>query len=304
MVTNGWTIQRPVDKSLDVIAEEMAHLYNAVEGYDNPDFQPKDATFFEEMYASLNLEKDLVLAWNPEGHLDGMARIYQMGASAIGVSVNVRPSRRDEGIGSRLFDEILKEAKSRKYTKIRTVVPSYRPDSIALAKSKGFERVDTKIRMETEITDDLFEDKENTRIQITEIKSENQLDIWKDLQDSIFVDSPTYEPISEDALATFQKKPGFIGIIAYLDNEPIGYCVGWKTNPSNFFVFGIGIVEGYHHRGYGTMLLTNALREAKKQGMSKSNLFVEADNDQAISFYKKRFNYKEKYRRIYFEMDN
>jgi ribosomal protein S18 acetylase RimI-like enzyme len=303
MVANGYMIQWPADKSLDLIAEKMANLYNAVEGHDNPNFQPKDAIFFEKLYSPLDLEKDLVLAWNPEGHLDGMARIYQMGASGIGISVNVRPSRRDEGIGSRLFDEILKEAKSRECAKIRTIVPSYRPYSIALAKEKGFERVDTKIRMETEISDDLLENKEDSRIRITEIYSENHLDLWKNLQDSIFADSPTYEPMSRDTLCTFQQKSGFIGLLTYQNGEPIGYCAGWETNPNNFFIFGIGLLEGYHNQGYGTVLLTKVLHEAKKQGMSKSNLFVEVDNEPAINFYKKKFKYEEKYRRIYFEID-
>ncbi len=303
MVTTECVIEKGKPRNLELIAERMVDLYNAVEGYDNPEFRPKDKAFFREEYASLDIERNLVLAWGPQRRLAGMGRIYQIGTAAIGVSVNVRPSSRGEGIGSRLFEQVLKEARSREYKKIRTMIPSYRPYALNLAKEQGFKRVETRIRMCTTIVDDSLTHEEDTELHISEIQLQDDIESWKELQDSLFRDSPLYEPMSADSLSTFRQKPGFIGLLAYKKNEPIGYCTGWETNPSDFFVFGIGVAEEFHHQGYGTILLGTALRKATKRGMSKSSLSVEADNQQAIQFYKKKFNYCEKYRHIHFEVD-
>ncbi len=67
----------------------------------------------------------------------------------------------------------------------------------------------------------------------------------------------------------------------------IGYLYGERRNHSIYEVKYIGVKKQYHRRGIGTALILKVKEMAKKKGFRKLGLFVEENNEKAISFYRK-----------------
>lgn len=58
-----------------------------------------------------------------------------------------------------------------------------------------------------------------------------------------------------------------------------------------WFIYGVAINEEYRGKGYGSLLLSEALAWCKEKGIKQIYLHVEADNETAINLYlKKGFN--------------
>ena len=78
--------------------------------------------------------------------------------------------------------------------------------------------------------------------------------------------------------------------IALYREELIGfscfYCNDYQSRTA--YISLIAVKQEYEHKGYGTRLLEEVKKTARDRGMTRLRLEVRKNNDQAISFYRKK----------------
>ncbi len=80
-------------------------------------------------------------------------------------------------------------------------------------------------------------------------------------------------------------------VIAYIDNEPIGYVSVCIENRDTAHIVSIAVREKYRRRGIGKKLICIVLKKLAEMNISEVILEVRVSNEVAINFYKK-FNFK------------
>ena len=78
--------------------------------------------------------------------------------------------------------------------------------------------------------------------------------------------------------------------VALLDDVVVGWCDVLPTHGearAHVGTLGIGIIAGARHRGIGSKLIRAALEKARKQGYSRIELTVRADNTSAKILYER-----------------
>jgi len=104
-----------------------------------------------------------------------------------------------------------------------------------------------------------------------------------------FLQAPPLESTREFVQYNIQHNiPQFIAV----DGERVvGWCDIRPQRLEGFThcgILGMGVLDGYRGKGYGTQLMDEALRAAKNYGMERVELEVYASNIPAIRLYEKK----------------
>lgn len=81
--------------------------------------------------------------------------------------------------------------------------------------------------------------------------------------------------------------------IAYLNNQPIGYVYMIKGE-----IAGIGVMKEHRRKGIASALLIEGLKHLKSKGRKEVSAGVNAENKQAVNFFRKH-SFKD-YKRLVF----
>lgn len=86
--------------------------------------------------------------------------------------------------------------------------------------------------------------------------------------------------------ASFFERDTIIAALMYENDSPIGFTFAWPVAGECEFL-AIGVIEAQRGKGIGKLLLEYTLKEAIELGAHIIHLEVRADNNAAITMYKK-----------------
>lgn len=85
---------------------------------------------------------------------------------------------------------------------------------------------------------------------------------------------------------TFERGLAFAKALKYR-NTISGYYIVKELTPTKVRLETVGVAKKYQHKGFGRILVEDALEEAKKRGYKRVFLFVRSTNKKAIALYQK-----------------
>jgi ribosomal-protein-alanine N-acetyltransferase len=105
-----------------------------------------------------------------------------------------------------------------------------------------------------------------------------------------FVEGITY---SAEEMAYFLAIPSASSLVVADGEEVLGFIIADRYRPRHSErpvgkIITIDVLPQAQHRGVGSLLMDSAEAELKKAGCGFVSLEVAVDNEQALSFYKKR----------------
>jgi ribosomal protein S18 acetylase RimI-like enzyme len=104
-----------------------------------------------------------------------------------------------------------------------------------------------------------------------------------------FLEAPPLEKTA--AFIRNNIKQDFPQFVALADGKVVGWCdiIPAKDRPihAHSGVLGIGILKDFRGKGLGRKLMTETIAKAQRQGLTRIELTVRENNDNAIALYKK-----------------
>ena len=110
-----------------------------------------------------------------------------------------------------------------------------------------------------------------------------------EIDQSCFVEGIAY---SKEEMRYFLGIPTAISLVGLQDNEIMGFVITDRFRPRRASrsvgkIITIDVAPPAQHSGLGTLLMSAAESELKKEGCDYVSLEVAVDNDPALTFYKK-----------------
>jgi len=110
-----------------------------------------------------------------------------------------------------------------------------------------------------------------------------------EIDQSCFVEGIAYSP---EELRYFLRMPTAISLIGLQDDKIMGFVITDRFRPRRALrsmgkIITIDVAPGAQHSGLGTLLMSSAESELKKEGCNYVSLEVAVDNEPALRFYKK-----------------
>ncbi|MCF2136064.1 MAG: GNAT family N-acetyltransferase [Candidatus Thorarchaeota archaeon] len=294
--------------------DDMAKLYNAVSGWDNPDHADLDGEFFRNSYhhLRLDLKENVITARTIDGMLIGIAtwRPERSNPEEAYITGMVHPEFRERGIGTKLLGE-LERLSSKNAIKIMTCnIPSYQEYSISFIAHRGFKRISEWLKLSHP---DLSRIKRPDTVEGFTLREMKNTDakIWADMQNLIFHGNYQYQDASEADFTTIRNRPDYdpeLFLLGLVDGRPAAYCLGLVFAPSTedqkrrVLIQGIGVLPEYRGHGFGKTILEEVLWRAYKKGIEISELVVNESAMPARKMYES-IGYEEHYGRIWYSKD-
>ncbi|MHA1772157.1 MAG: GNAT family N-acetyltransferase [Candidatus Thorarchaeota archaeon] len=294
--------------------DDMARLYNAVSGWDNPDHADLDGEFFRNSYQhlKLDLKENVVTARTADGSLIGIAtwRPEKSNPEEAYITGMVHPEYRTRGIGTRLLDE-LEYLSNRNTIRMMTCnIPSYQEYSISFIEHRGFERISEWLKLSHP---DLSRIQQPVDIDGFTLREMGAADAktWAEMQNQIFHGNYQYQDVSEADFVTIRNRSDYdpdLFLLGLVDGRPAAYCLGLIFTPSKenqerrVLIQGIGVLPKYRGHGFGRNILEMVLWRAHQKGIRLSELVVNSDAIPARKLYES-IGYEEHYGRIWYSKE-
>lgn len=259
---------------------------------------------YEKMAAespNYNPRGRFIAEWDkePVGHIFAYVDPFDSSKTGNMEGPYVIPSFRRKHIGSELEQAACQSFRERKIGSIDNWVRSDNIIAQWFLESRGFSMTRTYGRMRRDL-DHLPENvSENHDIKITPLgKSETELGLQLDLLNETMKEHHDFRPMTIEELKYYTENREKLGervfaLVAYLDNKPVGlltYTIDQseiehlKKNTS--WLYDLGVLKPYRHKGIGKALLLEAMRSLKTLGMEEVKLGVDDTNpQQAKSIY-------------------
>ncbi len=292
--------------------DEYAELYNAISSFDNPDHLDLSGDYFKSSYSSPNFnhKNDLVLVHTSNGNLIGSGAVRRQSTSLNArIIIQIHPEYRRQRIGSKILNYFLQNGLDQSGVDIYCRIFNFRPYSIAFARHHGFKYDHSWVKMQFKNTSRTYPTHIPMGFKVRALNIKNELEIWAQLQNQIFVDSPHYERVSAKSLKSLIRNISFdpnLVIVGEVRNIPIGMCIGWSVQASKcgakektLQIQGMGVLPKYRRQGYATTLLLELMNRGFLKGNSKSELLVMSTNDAALNMYNK-IGFIEKSRHLWY----
>ncbi len=292
--------------------DDYAALYNAIDSLDNPDHIELTGEYFRSSFSipTVEIGRDIVYIQDSEGCLVAAGTIFSQNTSppSSRIMVQVHPDYQKRGFGSMVLEHLFKTGKKNGSRTFFGRIPSFRPYAISFATHQGFKHEYSWIKMRLDSKKPLRRTIPPQDLILRNLDIKRELEIWAQLQNDIYKDSPDYDKITVDSLKVQIKhtsfEPNFV-VMAVVNGKPVGLCTGWSIIPGNneykkkiLQIHGLGILPEYQRRGYGQSLLLEVLNRAYIKGFRISELVVRSTNQAAINMYLK-YGFQERYRHLW-----
>jgi mycothiol synthase len=291
--------------------DELAKLHNTVDSFDNNDHIDVSGRFFHTSYSfpGIVLSRDVILGRTASGLLVALGTIFQSSSSpnTARISIQVHPEYRRRGFGSKLLKHLLQRAESCNYETVVCRIHSFRNYAVHFAEQRHFSLSQILIKMRL---DSQFLTKPSiipTELNIREFQVPEEIDLWTQLQNAIFRDSPDYQPTLKESLVALTRHEGFdpnLAIIGEVNGTPVGLCFGVsiKSPRKNgaqkiLQIQGLGLLPDNRGKGYGQALLIDILNRAYSKDYKACELLVDGSNIEAFGLYSK-FGFKKQYEHL------
>jgi mycothiol synthase len=232
------------------------------------------------------------LGHDPEsGELVGCAQLIWEEASPV-AAVVVDPGHRRRGIGSLLW-QTLAAATSTTAAPLRVWAKADDPAAQALARRLGLRAIRTLLVLGRSLSGDLPPTDPPPGIVLRTFRRGTDVDGWLATNARAFATHPEQGSITRADLEQRMAEPWFDpeGLLLAVRHDT-GEIVGFhwtklESGSSTGEVYVIGVDPTAGVRGLGTALLGAGLRHLRDSGASDVDLYVEADNERALSLYRR-----------------
>jgi ribosomal protein S18 acetylase RimI-like enzyme len=295
----------------DDMVRNYTALHNTVDSFDNPDHIELPTEYFQSSfsYPNVNLSEDFVLVRNDDGELIASGTIFTERSSARSsrISVQVHPRYRNQGIGSKVLNQLMEIGLKRGSSEFVCRFPSYRPYAASFLQNHGFSHDYTWLKMQIKLKNPPLVFPHPLGVTVRALNIKKELAIWAELQNAIFRDYPGYKAVNTEVLGSTIKHSTFdssLLVICTYFSQPIGYCLGFSieslTNEKLLRIEGMGVLSQFRRRGYGCALISEILKRAYIKEHTSSELVVLSSNSSAIALYEK-CGFKECYRHLWYK---
>jgi ribosomal protein S18 acetylase RimI-like enzyme len=288
---------------------EITNLWNTVERYDNLNHIDFSKDFVDNyyQYAGVNLIEDVVLVKKKNGRLTAFGTLFiNRFDSTVNprISIMVHPFYRNQGIGRGLLSLILKKAEIAGCKEVSCIIPEFRLYSMKFVEKYGFKKNHSRIKMQNESINKIDLKNEPKNLVLRAIDNKRELDIWTSLQNDIFRDDSSYSEITVDSIRRIVRHRDFspeLAIFGEVENDPIGYCIGWPYKPTTsssntiLRILALGVLPDFRRMGYGRSLMREVVKRGLNMGYTVSELLVGDSNVPAQQLYRE-LGFREKYR--------
>lgn len=207
-----------------------------------------------------------------------------VGAALIGhgeLEFVVDPEWRGTGVGSSMLKEILANAPPG----LLAWAHGDHPASRALAARFGFDRVRTLLQLRMPLDEASVSPVRPARIAPFTPGTDDAE--WVDLNARVFASHPEQGRITIDDLRARQAEPWFDAGDFLVARDPGGRMLGYnwlKIDGDHGEIYVIGV--GEPGLGLGRALMHAGLDRMRQRGVRTASLYVEADNEPAVSLYR------------------
>ena len=224
----------------------------------------------------------------PSGVVVGYAQALGEDGGPVAALV-VDPDHRRQGIGTTLWQTLA----SRTPGPLRVWASGNGPAARALATRLGLRAMRTLLVLGRSLSGDLPPPEPPAGIQIRAFRPGEDEDGWLAVNARAFAGHPEQGSMTRADLADRMAEPWFdpAGFLLAV-RDPAAEVVGFhwtKREPgsSTGEVYVIGVDPSAGVRGLGTRLLGAGLRHLREIGATDVDLYVEADNERALSLYRR-----------------
>lgn len=107
-----------------------------------------------------------------------------------------------------------------------------------------------------------------------------------DLSEILVIENAVH--ISPWTAETFKVcfQAGFTGWVIEVENKVVGFII-ISENREDCHILNVCVAHEFQHRGYGYKLISKAIEQAKKNGVTIAYLEVRRSNTRAITLYRK-----------------
>lgn len=292
---------------------DYSALYNAVDSLDNPDHIKLTKDYFQSSFSTSNIdpESDVVLVRNSSGLLiaSGIIAPQNGSPSTSRLIIQVHPSYRQQGLGSRLLHHLTELGRARGSTEFVCRIPSYRLYVAPFVKKHSFMHDSSWIKMRIEHKIPVSTPSLPWGLTIRGINIKKELGVWADIQNTIFKDYPRYEVVDVETLRFLTEQGSFdqnLVVLCIASEKPVGYGFGYSLSSENgekiLKIRGMGILPEYRRHRYGQALLYELLNRAYIKGHTSSEVVISSTNRLAIRFYEK-CGFQEYYKYLWYKRD-
>lgn len=120
--------------------------------------------------------------------------------------------------------------------------------------------------------------------------SQDNIILLKNFLSEIGKSSENFRYFKKRSLDIIQNH--IVTLIGLEEVTRIPVCYGHLDRENNTIWLGVCVIENQVNKGYGKMMMTELINEAKKLSLSRIKLSVDKSNRAAISLYKK-FNFEQ-----------
>ena len=288
-------------------------LFNIVDSLDNPDHIRLTKDYFQSSFSTSNidLEHDTVLVRNSNGKLiaSGIIISHNGSSSTSRLIIQVHPAYRRQGIGSRVLHYLTELGLARGSSEFVCRFPSFRPYIISFVSKHSFIHDYSSIKMRIEHKIPVSTPSLPWGLTIRGLNIKSELQVWADIQNTIFRDHPRYEMIDVETLKSLTEHSSFdrnLVVLCIVSEKPVGFGFGYsvssETGEKTLKISEMGILPEYRRHRYGQALLYELLNRAYIKGHTSSELVVLNTNRPAIRLYEK-CGFQESYKYFWYKRD-
>lgn len=209
--------------------------------------------------------------------------INEMDSSHAMINIVVDPQHRNQGIGSRLYDEVISYAKDRSVKVVEAYIKKRLNDSLKFSEKRGFETILYVWKLDLDVN--------KTKLEL--IKPNDSLEFRQaSLNDnksySHIINHSFDDMLDENALARILQDPSVRVYMLELDGQAIGsVTMQIRKNLSTGYIYDVAVMEKYRRRGLGGYMLEKCIEELRLKDIDTATLTVAGENKGALGLYHK-----------------
>jgi len=289
---------RPFDETID--KTRVIDVLDRAIKFENPALGMNEEQFnaaFDFEGEQTNLSRDFLVAEDNEGKIIGFAGLIKSSKrDSWRLAIEVLPDYFKSNFFVELFESILSLKNEQNGPEVRFSLRKYRLTDSPIQKKLDemqIKPVHYNWEMLLEDIDQTPEMAVPTGIDIHTGKEIPDLTSFVNVNNEAFSEHFEFRPISVEELKLILehawKAYDIEHWFAYEEEKLVGICTS-QINPE-MKTLGIiqilGVLPSYQHRGIGRYLLASSIQSLIKKGCKKIELGVEANNEKALTLYKK-----------------
>jgi len=229
----------------------------------------------ESIFVAIHQEKLLGIA---------TCMINETDASHAVLNIAVHPDCRNQGVGTKLYDQAMHYMKEKNIKIVESYVKKRLKDSLSFAKKRGFNSVLYAWQMDL----DVGKGKQNLMFPQDAALVFRQATLKDNHTYASIINHTFGDTLDQNVLSEMLKDPSIRVYMLEKEGQVIGSAtVQLRTNLSLGYIYDVAITDQYRGQGFGTYLLGKCIEELYTFGIATASLTVTGQNKRALGLYHK-----------------